>query len=96
MRRAAAERRQVAPKNGDDYKKFTVGKDPLEKEADIDVLRPHGGDEQKSYLKMLRRLLKEKTREVLSKKPKQSSTKSAPVKLMVCAGILKKSLRGIL
>jgi len=70
MRRAAAERRQVAPKNGDDYKKFTVGKDPLEKEADIEVLRPHGGDEQKSYLKMLRRLLKEKTRRGLVEEAK--------------------------
>jgi len=62
MRKGYAERRQVAAKAQDEYKKFEVGKDPLEKEDEIAVIQPLGGDEGKQYLKLLRRLLKEKRR----------------------------------
>lgn len=61
-RRAYAEQRKVASKAQDDFKKYEVGKDPLEKEEEITVLQPLGGDEGKTYMKLLRRLLREKTR----------------------------------
>lgn len=63
MRKGYAERREILPKaGGEQYKKFTVGKDPLELEDEIDVIKPLGEEEGKTFMKMLRKLLNEKVK----------------------------------
>ncbi len=58
MRRAFSEQRERKTFTGESDKKFVVGEDPLEKEAKLDVIRPHGEDETKKMIRFINRMIK--------------------------------------
>jgi len=57
MRRAAAQNRVPKDDTEHEFKKFTVGKDPLEKEEQIDVIEPRDAEETKTFKKMINKMI---------------------------------------